>query len=237
MAPIERPKRFYRAAAAAPSEGGFGVMLDARNLRTPAGARLILPTPALAELLALEWEAQAEVIDHARMPATRLAFTAADRVSQVRRPTAADIARQAGSDLLCYYAEAPRSLTERQAALWGPLLDWAKTSLGLRFERASGILHRDQPPETLQAVEALALALDDFGLAGLAMASASLSSVVLALALQRGVLTGDGAFDLSRLDEAFQEEQWGVDAEAAARAERHRTEARMLERWFRALDQ
>ena len=232
----ERPKRFYEAAAAAPVEGGYGVMLDARTLRTPAGVRLVLPTEALAGLVASEWQAQEGLIDHASMLATRLAFTAADRVRQVRPATAAEIARHAGADLLCYFAEAPRVLTERHNARWGPLLDWAQSALDLRFERASGILHREQPPETLRKVEALALALEDFGLAGLAMASATFGSVILALALQRGVLGGDEAFDLARLDEAFQEEQWGVDAEAAERTERLRAEAVMLERWFRALD-
>jgi chaperone required for assembly of F1-ATPase len=211
-------------------------MLDARTLRTPAGVRLVLPTEALAGLLASEWQAQEGLIDHASMLATRLAFTAADRVRQVRPATAAEIARHAGADLLCYFAEAPRVLTERHNARWGPLLDWAQSALDLRFERASGILHREQPPETLRKVEALALALEDFGLAGLAMASATFGSVILALALQRGVLGGDEAFDLARLDEAFQEEQWGVDAEAAERTERLRAEAVMLERWFRALD-
>ncbi len=219
-----------------PHEGGFAVALDARMLRTPAGARLILPGQALAELVASEWAAQEQVIDHGRMPVTRLAFTAADRIGAARAATAAEIARQAGADLLCYFADAPKALTERQEARWGPLLDWAAQTLDLRFERARGILHRAQPQATLDRVEALALSLDDFALAGLALAAGLFSSAVLALALQRGVLSGDEAFDLSRLDEAFQEEQWGIDAEAAERTARLRDEAVMLEQWFRALD-
>jgi len=232
----ERPRRFYQAASATPHEGGFAVALDARTLRTPAGARLILPGQALAELVASEWAAQAQVIDHGLMPATRLAFTAADRIGEARAATAAEIARQGGADLLCYFAEAPRALTEGQEARWGPILDWAAKTLDLRFERASGILHRTQPQATLDRIEALALGLDDFALAGLALAAGLFSSAVLALALQRGVLSGDEAFDLSRLDEAFQEEQWGIDAEAAERTARLRGEARMLEQWFRSLD-
>ena len=105
----------------------------------------------------------------------------------------------------------------------------------LRFARATGVLHRPQSRSTLDRVEALALALDDFTLAGLALAASLFTSAVLALALQRGVLSGDEAFELSRLDEAFQEEQWGIDAEAAERTERLRAEAVMLDRWFRAL--
>jgi chaperone required for assembly of F1-ATPase len=234
--PRERPRRFYRAVEAAAVEAGFGVMLDARNLRTPAGARLNLPSLALAELIAAEWDAQDGVIDHAAMPATRLAFTAADRIGTARVATAGEVARQAGADLLCYFADAPEGLTKRQEARWGPILDWAADRLDLSFDRASGVLHRAQPPATLEKVEALALALDDFALAGLALAAGLFGSAVLALALQRGVLDGDVAFDLSRLDEAFQEEQWGVDAEAAERTARLRAEAVMLERWFRALN-
>ena len=234
--PAERPKRFYQAASAAPLEGGFGVMLDARTLRTPAGARLVLQTKALAALVAEEWAAQEGVIDQSAMPATRLAFTAADRMGQARAATAAELRRHAGTDLLCYFAEAPQSLTARQEALWAPILDWADQTLGLRLERARGILHREQSAESLARVEALALDLDDFALAGLALAGSLFGSVVLALALHRGRLGGAAAFDLSRLDEVFQEEQWGVDAEAAERTARLRAEALMLERWFGALE-
>ena len=233
--PAERPRRFYTAVAAAPLESGFGVTLDARALRTPAGVRLMLPRLALAELVAAEWSAQEGVIDYGLMPATRLAFTAADRLGEARAATAAEIARQAGADLLCYFAEAPAELTRRHEQRWGPMLDWASRDLDLQFERALGILHRPQPQASLDRVQVLALALDDFALAGLALAAGLFGSAILALALQRGVLNGEAAFALSRLDEAFQEEQWGVDAEASDRTARLRDEAVMLDRWFRAL--
>ena len=233
--PAQKPKRFYEAASAAPMDGGFAVMLDTRTLRTPISTKLILPSLALAELVASEWSAQDGVIDYAAMPATRLAYTVVDRLDGARAATAAEIARQADADQLCYFAEAPASLTERQEARWGPMLDWAADTLDLRFERATGVLHRPQRQSTLDGVEALALALDDFALAGLALAASLFTSAVLALALQRGALSGEQAFDLSRLDEAFQEEQWGIDAEAAERTARLRAEAAMLDRWFRAL--
>jgi chaperone required for assembly of F1-ATPase len=233
--PAQKPKRFYEAVKVAPMDDGFGVMLDARTLRTPVGAKLVLPSPVLAELVASEWSAQEGVVDYASMPATRLAYTVVDRLDGARAATAAEIARQADADQLCYFAEAPASLTGRQKARWGPMLDWAAKALNLRFERVTGVLHRTQPQSTLDRIETLALTMDDFTLAGLALAASLFTSAVLALALQRGVLSGDEAFDLSRLDEAFQEEQWGVDAEAAERAARLRAEAVMLDRWFRAL--
>lgn len=215
--------------------GGFAVRLDARELRGPKGGRVVLPTQALAEIVAEEWAGQGETLELAKMHATRLANTAIEQVPRAREATAASVASYAASDLLCYFATDPAGLAERQARLWGPVLDRAQAEAGLAFVRATGIVHREQPPETLARVEALALELDDFGLTGLAFGAALFGSAVLALAVQRDWLSGEAAFGLSRLDEAWQEEQWGVDAEAAERTERLRGEAQMLERWFRAL--
>src|SRR5579871_3328968 len=89
----ERPKRFYKAAKAGAVDHGFGVLLDGRALRTPAGARLVAPRRGLAELLAEEWAGQGETIDLAAMSATKLAFSAADRVGGHRAETAAEVRR------------------------------------------------------------------------------------------------------------------------------------------------
>lgn len=230
-----RPKRFYAAAEAGVVEQGWGVLLDGRPVRTPAGAHLIAPTRLLAVLIAQEWAAQDEVIDIAGMPATRLAFSAVDRISAKRAETATEVGRFAGADLLCYFADAPEALTTRQTERWGPVLEWAHEALGLEFHRTVGILHRAQPPQTVAKVEAMALELDDFGLAALAMAAGLFGSAVLALALQHNQLDGEAAFELSRLDEEFQEQIWGVDAEAEARRALLTAEAVLLDRWFQAL--
>ena len=127
------------------------------------------------------------------------------------------------------------ALVERHENHWGPMLDRAREEIGLVFLRTSGIQHQEQPAETLARVKSLALELNDFELAGLAFGAPLLGSTVLAFALQRGWISGDQAMELSRLDETFQEEQWGVDEEAAERAANLKLEARMLERWFKAL--
>ncbi len=232
---LQRIKRFYKAAEAQPHAGGFAIALDGRRAKTPAGALLLLPTKAAGEVVAAEWGAQGEWIEFAAMPASRHAFTALDRVSQARAETAAELARFAGSDLLCYFAQEPKALVARQHAQWAPVLDWAEDELGLLFLRAEGITYQAQPPATLKAVEDLANGLDDFALAGLAWGGALFSSTILALALLRGRLSGEEAFELSRLDEAFQIEQWGEDAEAAERTAKMRVEAIALEQWFAAL--
>ena len=229
---VELSRRFYKAVDVGPD---FAVRLDGRSPKSPAGKPLALPTEALASLIAEEWGRQGEHILLATMPATRLAWTALDRVAEVHAEVAAEVARFAGSDLLCYRAEEPASLVERHARLWEPLLDWAREDLGVALHAAEGIVHRPQPVASLLRAEKLAEGLDDFSLAGLAHATALFGSAVLAFALQRGRLTGADAFGLSRLDEAFQEERWGIDAEAAERTERLADEAVMLERWFAAL--
>jgi chaperone required for assembly of F1-ATPase len=230
----ERLKRFWTAVDVAQGEGGWTVLLDGRAPKTPAHATLTLPSPAAARLVADEWAAQGEFLDPATMPATRLASTAIDRVSRVREAVADEIAAFAGSDLLCYLAETPASLVERQARDWAPWRDWAR-ALGVPLEAREGIVHQPQDPAAVARVRELALALDDFALTGLATAVPLLGSAVLGLALQRGALSGAAAFELSRIDEAFQEERWGVDEDNAARTAARRAEAELLERWFRSL--
>jgi len=216
--------------------GGFTVMLDGRTLRGPKGSPTVLPTRALADEVAAEWAGQGEHLQLAAMHATRLANTAIESIPQAREATAQAIADYAASDLVCYFALEPAGLVARQTARWGPILDRAEAELALRFVRAAGVVHQTQPPETLARVKAIALAVDDFGLTGLAFGAALFGSAVLPIALMRGWLSGEAAFDASRLDEAWQEEKWGVDAEAAQRTERLRGEAAMLERWFRGLE-
>jgi chaperone required for assembly of F1-ATPase len=214
----------------------MNVLLDGKPVRTPKGVPLAAPNRALAEMLATEWNAQATHIDMTTMAATRLAFTALDFVPGARDAVAAEIGRYAGSDALCYFADGPEALVQRQVDRWGPVLEWAQRDLNLHFVRATGIAWRDQPAETLLRAARLAEQEGDFGLAAIAHATALFGSAILALALWKDQFSGEEALQLSRLDEAFQQELWGVDEEAAERTENMLAEARMLERWFRALE-
>lgn len=232
---LMRIRRFYREAVAGAGEQGFTVLLDGRVAKTSGGAVLAAPTQALAELLASEWAAQGEHIDFTSMPATRLAFTAIDRGEAARDGLAKEVARYASSDTLCYPSETPRVLAERQGSLWTPQRAWARSELGMAFEAAKGIQHRPQPPETLTKVEAMAGALPIFDLTGLAFAAGLYGSAILALAVRHGALDAVEAYELSRLEEAVQAEQWGLDAEAEARTQALRREAGMIGQWFAAL--
>jgi chaperone required for assembly of F1-ATPase len=235
--PVELPKRFYKTVTLGPGQDdrSMNVLLDGKPVRTPRGSVLAAPTHALARILADEWDAKATHIDMSAMPANRLAFTALDFVGEARAAVAAEVGRYAGSDALCYFADGPVALVERQVARWGPVLEWAQQTLDLHFVRATGIAYKDQPAATLLRAARLAEQESDFVLAGIAHATALFGSAILALALHRDQFTGDEALDLSRLDEAFQQETWGIDEEAAERTANMRAEAVMLERWFRAL--
>jgi chaperone required for assembly of F1-ATPase len=233
--PVEPPRRFYKAVSAGQVADGFGVFLDGKPVKTPGGKALILPNPALADMLAKEWDAQATHIEMAKMRATRLAFTAIDFVGGSRDAVAAEIGRYAGADAVCYFADGPDALIERQQAQWEPMIAWAEQTLGVEFVQVTGIRHQEQPAVSLLKLARLAEEEDDFGLVALAHATALFGSAILAFALGRGALDGAAALDLSRLDEIFQQERWGVDEEAAERAADLLAEALMLERWFRAL--
>lgn len=229
------PKRHYLTVDVAPVPGGFSVTLDGRVPRTPAGGRLVLPAEALAQLVASEWAGQGERVVLPSMPATRLAHVAIDAAAAAHHELAARMAEFAAHDLLCYFAEAPASLVARQEATWAPLLAWAESALGLKFLRCVGVSHHEQPPETLDGVRRLAAGLDGFTLTGLVVAAQLFGSAILGLALMRGRLDGADAFAISQLDESFQVETWGEDAEAAARRAAMLDEARGLGAWFRAL--
>ncbi|WP_292224890.1 ATP12 family protein [Brevundimonas sp.] len=232
----DRVSRFWKeVTVASHTDGGWAVLLDGRTPKTPAKAQLVLPTEAAARLVADEWAAQGEFLDPNTMPATRLASTAIDRIGQAREPVADEIAAYAGTDVVCYLAEHPTPLVKRQEAAWTPWREWAAREMGVALEPAVGIIHQPQSEASIARVKAHALTLDDMRLTGLATAVPLLGSAVLALALEQGVLPGEEAFDLSRIDELFQEEQWGVDAEAAERTEARRAEAVLLQQWFAAL--
>ncbi len=209
-------KRFFRAASIAEAEGGYAVLLDGKPIRTPAKAPLTVRSRKLAEAIAAEWEAQGETIEPATLPLTRLAGTAIDLVAQRRDEIVAEIAKFAATDLVCYRADQPSELAVRQHRAWQPHLDWA----GARYASlavTAGVSPVAQAPAALDAYRRAVAAYDDMMLAALHLATATLGSLVLALALVEGRIDAAAAFAAAELDQSFQIERWGEDAEAMAR--------------------
>lgn len=212
-------RRFYRTVAVAPAGEGFHLELDDRVLRSPAGQELRLPARPLAEAIAEEWRAQGDKILPASMPLMQIAATAVDRVAPAPAEAVAAVVGYAGTDLLCYRAEAPAALVDRQQRLWQPLLDWAALHLDASFVVTAGVMHRPQPAAALAAVQSAVGSFDPFRLAAVALLTAATGSVVLALAVETGRIDPETAAALAELDEGFQAEQWGDDPEARQRRE------------------
>jgi chaperone required for assembly of F1-ATPase len=210
-------KRFYKQVTVAETDGGHVVHLDGRPLRTPAKAPFVLNNRALMLAIAEEWDAQKEDIRPNDMPVTQLASTAIDRVPAQREEIVRAVAAYAETDLLCYRADHPIALAERQERLWQPLLDWVAIRYGAILEVHIGIMPRPQPEDAIARLARAVESLDNLTLAGLQNATSELGSLVLALALLEGRISAEEAFAASQVDETFQIEQWGEDAEAAAR--------------------
>lgn len=221
---MNAPKRFFDLAAMQPVPGGYGIFLDDRRLKTPAKADLVLPSGALAHDIASEWNGQGVKIDPRAMPLTGLANAAIDRIAPEREAFARRLAAYGEHDLLCYRAAEPATLAARQAKAWQPVLDWLAEAHGVRLAIGEGIVHVVQPSEARAAQEQAILAHDPFRLAPLHVITTATGSLTLGLATLGSRLMPFEAFELSRIDEEFQIERWGRDAEADARAEAIRQE-------------
>jgi chaperone required for assembly of F1-ATPase len=210
-------KRFYKSAGVTEAPEGFGVALDGKPVRTPAKQPLVVPTQALAEAIAEEWLAQGETVDPRRLPLTRLASIALDLVAPRRAAVVAEVVNYGGTDLVCYRAEQPPELAERQHAIWQPLIDWATLRFDAPLAVTSSILPVAQSAGTIKAFEAAASAYDTHRLAALHLATAACGSLVVALALVERHLDAEAAFGAAELDESYEIERWGEDAEQARR--------------------
>jgi chaperone required for assembly of F1-ATPase len=225
-------KRFYKQAR--PGPGGT-IELDGRPVRTPARRSMAVPSEPLAQAIADEWNARGESVDPGAMPLTGLANAAIDRVAPDRESFAAGLSRYGESDLLCYRAEAPPRLVERQARRWDPILDWARRRYDIDFEIAAGVVHKPQTKATVERLAGAVGARTAFELAALSPLVTISGSLVIALALAEGAIGLDEAWDAATLDEQWQAERWGEDAEAVAALAARRREFEAAFRFLRLL--
>ena len=215
-------KRFYNQAGIRPAQDGFEILLDERSVKTPARNALRVPTEGLAQAIAEEWNSQGEEVNPRAMPLTGLANAAIDRVAPDADAFAASLARYGESDLLCYRADTPDPFVRRQAEQWDPILAWARRRFDIDFEIVCGIMHRPQHESTLRQLAHAVAARGPFELAALSPLVTIGGSLVIALALAEEAIDLDTAWAAATLDEAWQAEQWGEDAEAVAALELRR---------------
>lgn len=209
-------QRFYAKAETSALAEGHAVRLDDEPVLTPARRVLAVPVPALAAAIAAEWESQRELVDPAKMPLTRLANVIIDGVTTRPQPVAAEIAKYLASDLLFYRAAGPEVLVERQRLHWDPVLSWAGDALGARFEPTVGVIHIAQPGEALKAAGS-AIPEDAWRLGATHSVTTLTGSALLALALARGHLSAEQAWEAANVDEDWNMQQWGRDKLALER--------------------
>ena len=208
--------RFYTSVATTEVPEGFAVTLDGKTIRTPSRRLLAAPRRVIAEALRAEWDAQSETIDPAQMPMTRLANSILDGVADRPGEVGADIVTYLGSDLLFYRADRPEGLVARQGAAWDPIVRWAADDLGARFVLAQGIVHVRQPDRAIAAARA-AIPADAWIVGALHSITTLTGSALLALALLRGFRDAETIWRAAHVDEDWNFEKWGFDAEALTR--------------------
>ncbi len=217
-----KPKRFWTTATVAACEGGFTVRLDARPVKTPGKNLLVVPTEGLARAIAAEWDAQTGLIRPETMPYTRGANSALEKVTPQFDEVVGLLAAYGGTDLLCYRATGPVELIARQNAAWDPVLDWAAVTLKAPLRSVAGVMHIAQDPAVAARLHTMTAALTPFQIAAFHDLVSLSGSLILAFAVTHGRLSPAEAWSISRIDETYQAEVWGVDEDAAALAESKR---------------
>jgi chaperone required for assembly of F1-ATPase len=229
-------KRFWKDVTVEAEAAGWTIKLDGRPVRTPARATLSVPTEAWAEAIAEEWQAIGGSVDPRAMPLTGLANAAIDRVAADRHAFAFGLAEYAKADLACYRAEGPAALVSRQEQEWDKLLAWARRRFDVDFVITSGLMHVAQPAATVERLSHAVAALDAFRLAALSPLVTIGGSLVAALAVLEKAMTPEEAWIAVSVDDRWQLEQWGADAEAEAALEHRRADFLAAARFLALLD-
>ena len=229
-------RRFWKAVALEPEADAWTVRLDDRPLRTPARAALLLPTRALGEAVAEEWRSAGATVDPRSMPMTGLANSAIDRIAPDKSAFASGLARYADADLACYRSEWPPELVERQADVWDPLLAWARRRFDVDFVTTSGLLHVPQPTATVDRLAHEVTVVDAFRLAGLSPLVTIGGSLIAALAVLQKSMTPEEAWQAVSIDERWQLDRWGSDAEALTALENRRADFMAAASFLELLD-
>ncbi len=229
-------KRFWKEVRVAGEDGGWGIQLDGRPVKTPARASLLVPSETLAEAIADEWRGVGDRLDPRAMPLTGLANAALDRVAPDKIGFAAGLARYAEADLACYRAEGPQTLVARQAEAWDALLGWARRRFDVDFATTSGLMHVAQPRATVERLSHAISVLDAFRLAALSPLVTIGGSLLAALAVVEKALSPEEAWAAVSIDERWQLEQWGADAEAELALENRQRDFMAAARFLELLD-
>lgn len=211
-------KRFWDEVSVEATDAGYAIKLDGRGLKTPAKADLLIPCRPLADKVAAEWAAVEGEVDPTPMRYTRAANAAVDKVAVQHSAVADMLAAYGATDLLCYRAGDPEELVARQMETWDPLLDWAAEALGARLVPTQGVVPIEQDAAAFKALSQKVHDQTAFELTAFHDLVTISGSLIIGLAVTQRRIDATFGWTASRIDETFQEEQWGEDEEATALA-------------------
>lgn len=213
-------KRFWKEVTVAQVNGGWQVALDGRLIKTQGKQAQIVPGRALTELLAREWAMQGEEVDPASFSHRDMADYAIDMIASGEDDVVTKLLGFMDTDTLCYRADPDEAFYRRQLEVWEPLLTAFEQREGVKVERASGVLHRPQPVETLTSLKVKLESLDPLLLAALFTLTSLSASLVIGLTALEDNADAEVLWSAANLEEDWQIELWGEDYEATARRER-----------------
>ncbi|MEX2643172.1 MAG: ATP12 family protein, partial [Acetobacterales bacterium] len=179
---------------------------------------------ALADAIAEELSVDSRILagkganDPALAPNFRIAAGAIDLLDcnvAARDALVRDLTSYGETDLVCIRADGPEVLVAREDACWGPICAWFAERFGAPLALSRGIAAAKQPDSVLTAVENAVAGQRAFEMAALSLATRAAGSVVIGLALIERSIDAGTAFTAASLEETFQIEHWGDDAEAA----------------------
>lgn len=217
-------------------DASFTVSANGSPLLTPGRKPLSVPSQALADAIHAEWRESKGRFSASVMPLTSLAYTAIDRIEGQKDAIIEVLLAYVDTDTLSYRSGGSDKLAQSQNKQWNPILDWARKTLGATWNVTSGVMPLDQPEDLRGAVARRLSALDSMQLSACCLLASGFSSLALMLAVVEGHIDAEEGFRLSRLEEDSQAEAWGVDDEAAARAQRLKGEILAAARFLRLLE-
>lgn len=204
-------KRFYKITSVEKTDGGYKVMLDGKPVKTKSGRLLLAPNERIANAIMREWAAQVELIKPDTMPLTQIVNTCLDRVSVERGTMERNILKYLDTDLLCYRADRPNELVERQNMLWQRGLDWFEQRFSSTLLVTSGLFALKQPQEAHTAVSNYVRALPDDVFTILQIVTSLAGSLVLGLAFIERAITPEQVFSAMYVEEQFKEDLYDAE--------------------------
>ncbi len=193
----------------------YNVLLDRDQLLSELGNIIELPKK-LAVSVANEWRNNQDIEEIRKKFHTKFCFSVFDHTAPLRLKVLQNILEYADCDLVCYLAENPSELVERQKKLFARYIDWADKFLGIKLRIGNGIKYVKQNSKNEAKIKGYLENLDDFELTILYELTNLTGSFFIAATVFSGVVKAQVAWDASVIEDTYRIELWGEVEEEIA---------------------